>query len=622
MVFRTLRDNLLRILLRLEADKTEAIHFTRRRKYKHDLPGPTVWLPPEQGSNNGTLVTPVTTARYLGIYLDTTLSFRAHQKFYFTKAESTLSTLHMLGNSIRGLSPKDKHRLYIANVLPIMSYCVQLWWCPNWKGNKEAANALQCIQNQAARWISGAFRTTPVGTLNALAGLIPVSKNIDILMRKAALRNKTLPTSHPGSLHHALYGRASRDHKLPSYWMSIIGNLCEDGPTHLLPCSYPGSRLIDIAETGSISRIHERPCRVLIAYYEHPKKAASEEFYTWLQEYRNESDAVLSRPSCTTIYADSGVRNTASGNKSGASAYSICRGDNGGQDFILTESSFKCGLVTSFDAEISAAASGIETAIDLITLAFEHESMTSPEWHDSARYTRTLVLCIDNQAAAMGILTGSMKLGHAPAVCTATKVKDFLDMHPKHKFVAMWVPSHTKDMKFGGAAMPRSLATRGNDRVDDLCTKRLADRSPIPGTRSKAATIATLREKHLTSWRKDLTNIKQRGQKCLLRKKDISRVQHSGTKHDLLRSAGKNTVLYSRLGRVISNHAPTGDFMIRFNKEGYPYCLCDPTGNTLETRDHVLYQCPFWIRESIEYSKTREPASWDLDSLEASQYAD
>jgi hypothetical protein len=95
-----------------------------------------------------------------------------------------------------------------------------------------------------------------------------------------------------------------------------------------------------------------------------------------------------------------------------------------------------------------------------------------------------------------------------------------------------------------------------------------------------------------------------------------------GTKHDLLNSAGKNTVLYSRLGRVVSNHAPTGDFMIRFKKEGYPYCLCDPTGNTLETRDHALYHCPFWIREGIEYSRTGEPASWNLDSLETSQYAD
>jgi hypothetical protein len=178
---------------------------------------------------------------------------------------------------------------------------------------------------------------------------------------------------------------------------------------------------------------------------------------------------------------------------------------------ILLEASYKCGITTPFDAEISAASSRIEAAVDLITSEFEHESTASPEWHDSAQYLRTLVLCIDNQAAAMSILTGSLKLGHAPAVYAATKIRDFLNMHPRHRFIAMWVPSHTKDMKYGGAAMPRSLATRGNDRVDDLCTKRLADNSPIPSTQSKSASIAALREKHLASWRKDLTNIKHRG---------------------------------------------------------------------------------------------------------------
>jgi hypothetical protein len=126
VVFRMLRDNLLCIMLHLEADKTEAIHFTRHRKYNDILFGPTIRLLPESGSNIGTLVTPVTTAHYLGIYLDTTLLFRCHQQFYFVKAESILSILCMLGNLIRGLSPKDKQCLYIANVLPIMSYYAQL----------------------------------------------------------------------------------------------------------------------------------------------------------------------------------------------------------------------------------------------------------------------------------------------------------------------------------------------------------------------------------------------------------------------------------------------------------------------------------------------------------------
>jgi hypothetical protein len=202
------------------------------------------------------------------------------------------------------------------------------------------------------------------------------------------------------------------------------------------------------------------------------------------------------------------VHTTASGNKCGALAYSVCRGSNRGQDYILVEDSFKCGLTTPFDAEISAAAVGIERVLNLISAEYEHESITSPEWHSSSTYSHTLVLCIDNQAAALGILAGSIRIGHAPAVCAATKIKTFLDLHPRHKFIAMWVPSHTADMKYSGASMPRSLAIRGNDRVDGLCTARLNDRIPMPNTRSKAAMVAALKEKHLTSWHKDLANIK------------------------------------------------------------------------------------------------------------------
>jgi hypothetical protein len=302
----------------------------------------------------------------------------------------------MLGNSICGISPKDKRRLYIANVLPVMCYCAQLWWSPNWKGNKEAARMLQRIQNQAARWISGSFHTTPVGTLNALAGLIPVAKNIDILMHKAALWCGTLPTSYPSSLHNARYGVASKDHRLPSYWMSIIGKLSDDGPTHLLPCLYPGSRLIDVALNGSITKITDNKHKVLVSYYDHPRKSASVEFYKWLNMYRNESDSILSQPYSTTVYADGGVRTTASGNSEGTSAYSICHGDSRGRDYIFADDSFKCGLATLFDAEISAASIGIERAVDLIASKFKHENMTAPTWHDSERYSRCLVLCVDN----------------------------------------------------------------------------------------------------------------------------------------------------------------------------------------------------------------------------------
>jgi hypothetical protein len=310
------------------------------------------------------------------------------------------------------------------------------------------------------------FHTTLVRTLNALAGLIPVTRNINILMHKAALHSKTLPISYPGSLHNIQYSKASKDHKLPLYWMSIIGGLCDDGSTHLLPCSYSGSHLVDIAVSGNISEINKDHCKVLISYYKHSKKAASAEFYAWLQTYHNKTNSVLSCQFSTVIYTDDRVCTTASRNKEGASAYSLCREDGKGNDYVLLKDLFKCRLATPFNAEIAVAATGIERAVELLQAEFECKPLAAPKWHMARAYNCTLVLCIDNQAVAFSIMTGTLKLGHALAVCTTTKIKQFLDLHPHHKFITIWVPLHVSDMKFGGAAMPHSLSTRGNDRVN------------------------------------------------------------------------------------------------------------------------------------------------------------
>jgi hypothetical protein len=263
---------------------------------------------------------------------------------------------------------------------------------------------------------------------------------------------------------------------------------------------YPGSRLVDSAKTGIITDLDNSQCRVLILYYKHPKKAASEEFYEWLKTYQNESDAVLSYSSSITVYADGRVCSTTSSNKEGASAYFITRGDGRGEDHVLMEDSFKCGLAASFDAEISVASARIERAVKLIEAEFEHETAAAPTWHSSALYTRILVLCIDNQTVAHSILLGFYKIEHAPSVCASTAIKCFLDLYSRHYFVTMWVSLHTENMKFGGAAMPCFLSTRGNNRVDRLCTSIFNGGKHTPNSRSKAVCIAALREKHLTAW--------------------------------------------------------------------------------------------------------------------------
>ncbi|CAA7270642.1 unnamed protein product [Cyclocybe aegerita] len=98
--------------LALEHDKTELFHFSRRR----DAYNPSLDL----GYAPHTGVTPLkpkTYWRYLGFYFDRGLTFHEHVRYYATKAFTTVQAMRMLGNSTRGLSPKQRRLLYRSSGL-------------------------------------------------------------------------------------------------------------------------------------------------------------------------------------------------------------------------------------------------------------------------------------------------------------------------------------------------------------------------------------------------------------------------------------------------------------------------------------------------------------------------
>jgi len=53
------------------------------------------------------------------------------------------------------------------------------------------------MQRKAALWITAAFRTSPTGGTEALAGLIPVHLHLRKLADRANLRIATLSDTHP-----------------------------------------------------------------------------------------------------------------------------------------------------------------------------------------------------------------------------------------------------------------------------------------------------------------------------------------------------------------------------------------------------------------------------------------
>ncbi|TFK79483.1 hypothetical protein K466DRAFT_437881, partial [Polyporus arcularius HHB13444] len=98
--------------------KTEACHFSRK---KADPP-----LDLGEAPYTGeTPLQPVPVLRHLGFYLDKRLSFRQHVRFYGSRAASTAQSLLMLGNSIRGMPPLQRRRLYQSCVVPLMTYGCQ-----------------------------------------------------------------------------------------------------------------------------------------------------------------------------------------------------------------------------------------------------------------------------------------------------------------------------------------------------------------------------------------------------------------------------------------------------------------------------------------------------------------
>ena len=92
----------------LAPEKEECQRFTRKRKV------PDHWKP--------------TCTRWLGMHLDTKLTFREHIRKWAGKAKQSASFIRSLGNTARGLPPLSARKLVQGCVLPIAFYGAEVLW--------------------------------------------------------------------------------------------------------------------------------------------------------------------------------------------------------------------------------------------------------------------------------------------------------------------------------------------------------------------------------------------------------------------------------------------------------------------------------------------------------------
>jgi len=127
--------------------------------------------------------------------VDHKLLFHEHVCYYSTKSLSSVKAMKMLGSSTRSLPPSEKYLLYCSYVLPIATYGYCLWY---YKGAcyKKALSLLKTMQRKAGLWITGAFSTSPMGGIRALAGLISVHLHLQKMPGCANFRAAILFDTH------------------------------------------------------------------------------------------------------------------------------------------------------------------------------------------------------------------------------------------------------------------------------------------------------------------------------------------------------------------------------------------------------------------------------------------
>ena len=151
--------------LTLNTKKTKFMIFGSRNKLRgaYDVP---IYI-------NGDQIERVDNFKYLGVYLDETLSFDKHISYIHNKACSKLGAIRKLRLNV---DQSTALRLYKSLVLPHFDYCDSVYMT----ASNEILNKLQLVQNSACRTILLAHRETHISDMHVDLGLLYLNERRDL----------------------------------------------------------------------------------------------------------------------------------------------------------------------------------------------------------------------------------------------------------------------------------------------------------------------------------------------------------------------------------------------------------------------------------------------------------
>ncbi|KAJ3499512.1 hypothetical protein NLG97_g286 [Lecanicillium saksenae] len=377
-----------------DPNKTEVMHFSRHRLAN----SPPVW--------HGDMEKyPEAAMRWLGILLDSSLTFKPHIGKWAAKAQAVANHLRHLTNTRHGPSPSAVRAAVMACVEPVLMYGTEVWYPgktrPRWsKPTKTIPTRIQHLLqimsktlNHSMRAILPVWKTTPTTILHRETGIPPVRQLLEARQLRFAARLKSLDKAHP---------LAQRTRQLPP---RIINPLIKRR-------FQPDQRQFPtrLRRTDQLLLRCERPL-LLAPRSEHSrcplqtssKEETAAEFQLWLS----------SAPSSTLIvYSDGSL------SEKGVAGYgyTVHR-----LNCTTRSGSGRLGPAEVFDAEAVGALEGLKAALE-IPDASTHE----------------IFVCLDNLAAAT-CLRGTASDSSQAAFL------EFQALASAHGATQVrWIPGHTK----------------------------------------------------------------------------------------------------------------------------------------------------------------------------------
>ncbi|CAA7270634.1 unnamed protein product [Cyclocybe aegerita] len=469
--------------------------------------------------------------------------------------------MRMLRNSTRGLSPKQRRLLYRSCIVPIATYGYRLWYFEGAR-NKGAMSQLKRMQQKAALWITGVFRTSPTGSLEALAGLIPVHLMLKKLAMCAVYRVATLSGTHP--LHSMMGERLlkwAEPHirsvvlMTPAMQGKVKSTIMEvDEHVHTLTESFepfapearPGDWLLD----HFVDHLHvdERDptqdrCLYLNKFITKARAdpltvlAATDGSVPWSNQYQAASAAIIYKGHCE-----------------------------------LERTRYVSGRVTAPDAELNAIACAVRLAVKQANC--QH-----------------IMVFTDSMGLAHRAVDPSVHAGQAFSLSVCCALQDWFEADDLHRITFVYVPSalwwdiHGEAYKY---------VTKLKVRIG----RRKTDNS-IDALRSRAV------HSSLDAWAFMFQDRTYQGSEFLeLQQPDGQPIQPSYLNGGPWLSTFRHSITeFARVCRCITGHAPIGAYYRRFKINEPHGCTC---GAALQSRQHVLFCCR--NRYSVHYPRFL----WDI----------